>query len=69
MSEIFEKTLASLPGLLNSTLSGNGQLPSRSFQSFIKTFSNIGSKYVSLISYPFIFSLHDIINIKMFVVS
>ncbi len=48
MSDIVEKTIASLPGILAGSLTGGKPVnSSRAFQTFVKTLGNIKSKHVS----------------------
>ena len=49
MSDIMEKTIASLPSLISGTLTGNKpNTSSRAFQTFIKNLGNLKSRYVSV---------------------
>ena len=60
MSDIIEKTIASLPGLLAGAAGLTGDKPiavSRAFQSFVNSLGSIHSKYVSHINYHFPFLL------------
>ena len=50
MSDIIEKTIASLPGLFAGAtgLGSDKQVASRAFQSFVNSLGTIHSKYVSV---------------------